>query len=282
MLKTIILDINELNTGDSIDAFINNSLFTVIIGVNSFVSGREIMLKMDSTECDHSFLITDNREAADLASGYGIGIAVYTNDNNNPSDFPEALYCIEGIGDMSDRNLLRMYLRYKGLPWDILETDRCLVREITLDDVDSLYEIYSDYDTRKYIEDLFPNRDDEISFTKDYIANQYRFYEYGLWVVVDKETDKLIGRAGIFNRENQDFPELGFVFDKSVWGSGVSTEILTAIMKYAVDELGMDSLCAHTVHENERSKNLLLKLGFKYMGEFQVDKNIFDRYVVNL
>lgn len=282
MLKTIIIDILKLNTDDNIDSFVNNSNFNVIVGIDSFVSGREVKLKIDSTECEHSFLITDNRAAADLASGYGIGIAVYTNGDNNPSNFPEALYCIETIGDMSDRNLQRMYLRYKGLPWDILETEHYLVREITLDDIDSLYEIYSDYDTKRYIEDLFPNKEDEINFTKDYIANQYRFYEYGLWVVIDKETGKLIGRAGIFNRENQELPELGFVFQKSLWGTGISIEVLTAIMKYATDELGMYSLCAHTVHENERSKNLLVKLGFEFAGAFLVDKNKFDRYVIKL
>lgn len=282
MLKTIILDINKLNTVDSLDTFISNSHLTVIIGMDSFVSGREIKLKMDSTECEHSFLITDNRKAADLASRYGIGTAVYTNEGTNPSDFPEALYCIENICDMSDRNLERMYLRFKRLPWDILETEHYLVREITLEDVDSLYELYSDYETKKYIDDLFPNREDEIIFTKDYISNQYRFFEYGLWVVIEKETGNLIGRAGIFDRDNQELPELGFVFKRSLWGSGASTEVLTAIMRYAMDELSMNNLCAHTVHENERSKHLLLKLGFKFVGPFQVDKNIFDRYAINL
>ena len=280
MLNTLILDILELNKSDNFEDLKKNTSYDVIDGISNFLSGKEAFYKLDPTDCEHAFLITDNRIAADIALKYGIGISVYTNGHNNASDFPEALYCIESICDMSDKNLLRMYNRYKCLPWDILETEHFLVREITLSDVDNLYEIYSDYETKQYIEDLFPNRDDEIRFTNDYILNQYRFYEYGLWVVIQKETGKLIGRAGIFNRDNQDLAELGFVFDKSFWGTGASSEVLTAIIEYAKSELGMSSLCAHTVHENIRSSHLLTKLGFSFAGEFLVDDKLFDRYII--
>ena len=270
LLKTLIIDINRLNDGDSIEEFILNTSFSVVKGIANF-SGKNTL---------SAFVITDNRSAANHANYLGLGIAVYTNDLNNAGDFPEALYCIDNLKEMSDKNIERMFLRANDLPWDILESERCLVREITVDDVDRMYAIYSDADVREYIEDLYSEREEEIQYTKDYIANQYRFYEYGLWVVIEKSTNTIIGRAGIFDRPDQDLQEIGFVFAKEYWGRGFATEVLTKIMEYAKEELDIESLYAHVYRENIRSKKLLESLGFSYVCEANVDDKIFDRYKI--
>lgn len=272
-LKTLILDIEKYNATDYVDDFVNATSFNVVLGIDNYLQ--------DSIE-NAAFLVTDNRYAADKALKNDIGIAVYINGENNAADFSEALYCIEEMRDMSDVNLERMYNRFIEKPWDIVETERCIVREITLDDIDGLYEIYSDEETKRYIEDLYEDREEEERFTKDYIANQYRFYEYGLWAVVYRETGRLIGRAGLFMRENQEYPELGFVFDRTCWGKGIAYEVLLAILKYARDELYMNEICAHTDHNNTRSERILRKLGFEYTCEVEIDEKKYDRYVKSL
>lgn len=277
MLKRIIIDINKLNNGDSIDVFLQNTSYFVSIGTGSFENQDRFREYADET-----FLITDNREAANKAALFNVGIAVYTNGENSPADFSEALYCIESICDMSDRNLERMFLRAKNLPWTILTTDRCAVREITENDIDRLYEIYSDEDATRYIEGLYKDRDEEIAYTRDYIKNQYRFYEYGMWIVLDKATGEIIGRAGIFDRANQDTLELGFMFAKEFWGKGIATEVLKAIMEYGKEELGINSIYAHVVHENDKSRHLLEKLSFKYINNVIVEEKSYDRYEADL
>lgn len=272
-LKTVIIDINKLNKGDNLEALCSNISTDVTVGMREFIENSE---QIDFSDC---FLITDNREAAFYAKETGVGIAVYTNGDNNAGDYPEALYCIDNLSEMTEKTLNRIYQRSRNLPWEILKTKRCRVREITVEDVDRLYEIYSDEDVRKYIEDLYEDKEEEIQYTKDYIANQYRFYEYGMWIVEDIKSGEIIGRAGIFDRPNQEYQELGFVFAKEYWGEGYAFEVLTAVMDYVYAELGVETLYAHAVHENIRSGKILRKLGFEFDCESVVDGKVFDRFI---
>lgn len=275
----IIIDINCINEGDSLEAFISATSYDVVLGADNYVSSA-LLQRGEGSEglAEDVFLITDNIGAKNRALAFGIGMAVYITPDNDASRFSEALYCIETLKDMTDDTLLRMYQRAAGIPWLILETDRCLVREITVEDVDRLYEIYADEDVRRYVDNLYENREDEIQYTRDYISSQYRFFEYGLWIVVQKETGTVIGRAGIFDRENQDLKELGFVFSKDVWGQGIASEVLTAVMDYAGTELSVETLCANVQTGNDRSYRLLFRLGF----EKNEDKIIDGKKYINL
>jgi len=281
-LKKIIIDINELNKNDSINEFVRNTDFSCYVlpsAASTYIESCAI------SECAVSefdaFVITDNRNGANFARENNLGMAVYTNGKNNPAEYTNALYCIDCLKEMSDDTLTRMYQRANAIPWNITDTKRCLIREITTEDVLRLYEIYSDKETKQYIEDLYENTEDEIKYTEEYIANQYRFFEYGLWIVIDKETNVIIGRAGLFNRENQDEIELGFVFDKAYWGKGYATEVLTAIINYAKIELSVTSICANVHKDNIRSKRLLEKLSFEYNCENVIDSKAYDKYVLN-
>ena len=267
-MKTVILDIEKLNEGDCIELFLKSTNYNVSMSI--------------SDRTDAAFLVTDKRLSADIALRLGIGFSVYLNGENDASDFKDALYCIDNISTMSDDTLLKMYQRFNNIPWTILETDRCIVREITVEDVDRLYEIYADEDVKRYIEDLYSDKEKEIEHTINYITHQYRFYEYGLWVVISKETNELIGRAGIFDRDKQDATELGFVFEKNSWGKGIATEVLSAIMNYAREELDIKKLYAHADKDNIRSKKLLEKLGFTQTISVMIDEKSYERFESNI
>lgn len=282
MLKRVILDISKLNEGDRSEKFVDNTGFFVMSNMWQFINAAPIDVRRNQIEEDYiksSFLITDNREAADLALHFGLGFSVYTNTYNRAEDFREALYCIDNISEMSDKNIERMYRRANDIPWDILETENFYLREIVVEDVDRLYEIYADEEVKRYIEDLYESKEEEIKYTQEYIKNQYRFYEYGMWIVIDKETNEIIGRAGIFDRAGQELTELGFVFAKDYWGKGVATEVLRAVIDYAHDELEISEMYAHVMNENERSKGLLEKLGFRYLKDVMLDGTSYKRYL---
>lgn len=274
-MKTLFIDIGKLNNGDSLAGLAERFPFE-----DNF--NPLVMASLPAAMLDEAFLITDNRKAADYASMHGVGIAVYLNGENNAGDFPEALYCIESFAEMSAEAIERMYLRAKNLPWEILRTKNVIVREITVSDVDRLYEIYSDADVTRYIENLYENREEEIQFTKDYILNQYRFYEYGMWIVERADTNEVIGRAGIFDRADQEYKEIGFVFAKEYWGRGYAKETLKAIINYANEELEVDTLIAHVMRDNLRSKRLLESLGFVYDRDTVVEENMFERFLLHI
>lgn len=163
--------------------------------------------------------------------------------------------------------LYHVYQRLNHIPWHILDTERMSLRESTIDDVDRFYEIYAkDPDIEKYVENLFENPEDEKLYQKNYIFKIYEFYDFGVWTIDYKESKKVIGRAGLSIVDGYDYPDLGFIIDKDMQNRGLAFEICSAILNYAHNTLGFDTVQARVRPENEKSIHLLKKLGFEFDG----------------
>ncbi len=54
--------------------------------------------------------------------------------------------------------LERIYQRKHGIPWRVIETERTYLREMTVEDVDALYEIYAQEGMTDFIEPLCEKR----------------------------------------------------------------------------------------------------------------------------
>lgn len=97
-------------------------------------------------------------------------------------------YLIEEGAEISESFLERIVRRHLGLPWIIAETGRLLLREFTSGDW-------------KYLDNQ--EREDfggKAGFLA-YVSHQYSFYEYGMWAVVEKAGQSIIGMAGVKNLE---------------------------------------------------------------------------------
>lgn len=164
----------------------------------------------------------------------------------------------------------------------ILKTDRLTLREITVEDVDRLYEIYEGPGITDFIEPLYEDRDEEIVYTKDYIKYQYGFYGYGLWIVVENDTDRIVGRAGLTNRAGYLEAELAYVIEKERQGRGYAQEALRAILSYARDELCLESLNCFVIPGNDISIHLCEKLGFEYLEDADIGGTLMHRYHMTL
>lgn len=160
-----------------------------------------------------------------------------------------------------------------------METSRLLIREMTLEDLDALYEIY-DHEVIRYVEGLYENRLEEEEFTEAYIRNMYGFYGYGIWILQLKD-GRIIGRAGISNREidNGMTLEIGYVLGSRYWRQGYATEAVTAIMEYAFEELEAEDISCFIKPDNIPSANLAKKLGFENLGIVCCEKEKYVRYV---
>ncbi len=226
--------------------------------------------------------ITDNPLYHKLLHDNSLPVIVYLHDNNRNKNFSYAEYAIEKIDEIEYESLKLAYQRLTGQPWTILETDRCIIRESTVDDVNSFYEIYAEPSITKYMENLYSDRDEEIAYIKDYIKNVYAFYGYGMWTVLDKACKKVIGRAGINWREDFDIPELGFVIAVPFQRQGYAYEICRAIIEYGHKELGFNTFQVLIMEENKISKALCEKLGFTYAEKVLLDGIQYDRMVLRI
>ena len=277
MITTVLLLIEHYNEGETQQ---EARTYLESLGLSCCTSEEAAL---EHPDCSNTFAITDDRDIANRLKQNGIGFAVYANAKSNASSFPDALYLIEQIRSLSLLQLDRMLLRFLKLPWTIVTTSRCIVREITLEDVDDLYRIYNESDTAfLYTEGLYEDPDRERAYTRDYIDQQYRFYEYGIWIVTDLKTGEVIGRAGIDNRAGYDDPEIGYAFSVSYRHKGYAYEVCSAILDYAASALQIEKLNAFTIRENTDSVRLLKRLGFHFIQEVTLGDTKHDRYGITL
>ena len=191
-------------------------------------------------------------------------------------------YIFEDFATLDYDYLDMVYRRYHKIPLDILETERLKVREITLEDAARLYEIYSDTSAAEYMERFCPKRETDPEFIQSYIDNMYAFYGYGMWGVCEKESGRLIGRAGLSNREfyGRVFHELGYIISKDCRWQGYATEACSAIIEYARCKLSSEALICLINQKNLISKKLAIKLGFEYNCVVTVGGEPLELYVL--
>ena len=293
---------------DLMEDLINNGVKNVTLNPDAPVPSIEIP--------EGSYTITDNEMGVKFAEEYDTGYLYYSSKSyphqsdlrsdslpstdalsasKRASKCSTGAFCpnrgkplkaecvIEGFDEVTADFIEKMFQRKNGIPWTILETERTILREITLSDINDLFELYKDPDIIRFIPPLQLTREEELDFQREYIKHMYGFFGYGFWNVLDKNSKKLIGRAGLSNREGFEDMELGYLFTPDYRGKGIATEVCTAIIKYAADILGAEKLNAFIHPENTKSVRLAEKLGFKYTGEeIESMGNVLVRYVLDV
>ena len=191
-------------------------------------------------------------------------------------------FAVEGMKDVDWEYLNKVYQRFNGEPWSITETVRCTLREMEPADVDALYELYSGPNVTRYTEPLFPKKEQEEQYIKDYIENVYKYYGFGTWLIHRKEDGKLIGRAGFNYRPGYEEAELGFIIGEPFWRQGYAYEVCAHLMELADKVYEFGRIQALVKKENIASVCLLEKLGFTYFEEVNLEGESYQRYLAEL
>ena len=212
---------------------------------------------------------------------YAIG---YAHADNSAEHFSGAPYIVQEPDLVDADSYVKMYQRAAGLPWTILETKRCLVREFTEEDLDGIYALY-DAQACRFLQPPSADRAREREILRAYIERIYGLYGFGHWAVfLKEEPDVLIGRIGysaITSRQEQEAQALGLsVFDADFgflvgakWrGQGIAEEVSRALLRYGFTELGFTCVRADARNDNAASQHLLTKLGFVPAGSCTPEK----------
>ena len=269
--KGIIALKNELNT--QLDRYKNEVEVFIYMTVEELV--QSVLQEKDST-----LLIAATDTTISLGRELGVATMAYANPDFQNQTYYGVDMIVEGFEEVDVDFLEKVYLRYHRIPWTILETERCVVRELCLDDLDELFELYGDGEIDKYTEPLYPY-EEEKEFQRAYIENMYRYFGYGMWLVFSKESGKLIGRAGLEHREYHEEIELelGYIISTAYQGQGYATEVCGAILEYAREHAGFERINTLIEDGNEISERLSRKLGFVHEEDFELDGKIMHRYI---
>lgn len=229
-------------------------------------AGYQVFLEKEPEEtgcCPREcMLVTDCPEMFAKGKRRGFACVFYTGEGSTEGGNFQAEYAVESLEALTPFYAEMIYCHTRGLPCTIARTERLFLREMTVEDVSRLYEIYQEPEITRYMENLYEDEAEEVEFTRAYIQHMYRFYQYGMWSVCLKD-GYLIGRAGISHREinGESQLEVGYVIDKKYQRRGYALEALREVVKYAQNHLGAEFLNAFIRVGNSASVGLLKKLG---------------------
>lgn len=221
---------------------------------------REDLKKEASLQKEGILYITDDEKILKALKMRQVPVAVWFHEENREQDLSEALYGVEAPEVLKLDFYERVYRREKGIPWDILETKRCIVREMIPEDGRDFARIYQDPIVRTYMKDFHTDAEGEAQYIREY-QQRYRFYEYGVWSILLKETGQVIGRAGFSETEEESIPCLGYVIDAEWRRQGLAYEVCSAILDYAKDVLEFEQIYLYAEKGNVASLKLAEKLG---------------------
>lgn len=214
--------------------------------------------------------ITDSAPAAKALMEAQKPLLVCLHDGNRDADFGAAGFVVEEPQEQEAKYFEQVYRRFAGIPWDIAETPRCLIREMCPEDAPRLEEIYAEPSVNRFLGGFYPEEvrgdaEQKRLFLEKYIQNVYGFYGYGIWTVVEKESGEIIGRAG-FRSGGDGIPDLGYVIDPVRQRRGFGFEVCGALLRYGAEELGFRQVKALVEPDNLSSAALCRKLGFAERG----------------
>lgn len=155
----------------------------------------------------------------------------------------------------------------KNLPNEnnVYETERLMIRKISVDDKEFVFELYNRPKFIKYIGDRGIN---SISDAENYIKNrflpQFDRLGFGNYLVLTKDKGEKIGAVGIFEREGLDVVDIGFSLLEEFEGKGYAFEAAQKVKSIGMDIFGLHKISAITTKDNFSSQNLIIKLGLSF------------------
>ena len=153
----------------------------------------------------------------------------------------------------------------------ITQTERLKIRYVTLDDVEPMFRLYNSEGFLTYIGDR--NIRSIADCEKALLDGPIKMYEdhgFGLFAVEDRQTGEFLGICGLIKRDELDDVDLGYGFLPEAEGKGYATESSRAMVDYAKDHEGLNSLVAITQSRNTGSIKVLEKVGMHFEKEIEV------------
>ena len=197
----------------------------------------------------------------------GAAFCGYSHSGNTSQNLKRADYILMEPQWVDRDSLVKIWQRQRHLPWTILETARCEVREFVPEDLEAIRALY-DEEAVRFLEAPSEDTAKEKKILEAYIDRVYRLCGYGHWAVLSRQTGELVGRIG-FSFPNSPAPgpapdaSFGYLVRKDWRGKGIAREVCAALIEYGFSQLGFERIGADTALSNTASDKILRSFGFR-------------------
>lgn len=166
------------------------------------------------------------------------------------------------------------------------ESERLLYRPIGISDANALFELDSNPNVHQYLGNNPVTSIDEVLGYINSIQQQYIHNGIGRFAAVRKETNEVIGWAGlkfITEPENNhvNFYDLGYRLQEKHWGKGYASEAAKAWLDYGFKEMNTQKIYASAHVDNLGSNTILQRIGMLKNGQFYWNDLLCNWYEMN-
>ncbi|WP_025819811.1 GNAT family N-acetyltransferase [Shewanella marina] len=151
----------------------------------------------------------------------------------------------------------------------IIETERLILNEQTIDDSKSILAMFSDNDVTQFYDLHFSEENEALALINSDII-RFKESKSVRWAIREKSNNNLIGSCGI-NRfdESNDVAVIGYELMKNSWGKGFATEAVVKVVEYSFSNQSpklINKIEAYVMLGNTASILLLERIGFQCDG----------------
>jgi RimJ/RimL family protein N-acetyltransferase len=153
----------------------------------------------------------------------------------------------------------------KALP--TLETDRLILRKMTLDDAEAIFAYASDPEVTRYVTwETHHSIEDSRAFL-ELALDKYESGGEPDWGIVYKGDHHFVGACGLVTWETVHArAEVGFVLSREYWGRGLMPEAVRALFSFGFDMMNLNRIEARCIAENVASARVMEKAGMTHEG----------------
>lgn len=158
----------------------------------------------------------------------------------------------------------------------VVETSRLVLRQITMADVDAVFNIRNQSVTGPYTARLpFESKKEALEIIKK-MQDAYETSSGISWGITEKGNPTMIGSIGFWRIERENYrAEIGYALLPSFWNKGYMSESILSIIDFGLKHTDIHSVVANLHPDNIASEKVLLKAGFVKEGYFK-ENYFFD------
>ncbi len=169
-----------------------------------------------------------------------------------------------------------------AIPFPFLNTERLYLRKILPSDLDQVHYFRSDKEINKFIKRPQPQTLEMAAAHIEKISAEIRTNKSITWGIMLQDSQVLIGSICLWKfSEDMKTAEVGYDLDPKFHGKGIMSEALKAVLDFAFNRSGFETIKAYTDFRNISSKKLLKLHGFIPSYVF-IDPNNQDNTVYYL
>ncbi len=155
-------------------------------------------------------------------------------------------------------------------PFPTLTTDRFVLRQISQDDAEMMFEMRSDREMMAYIpRPLAKTMEDATALIQTMLDGGEKGESF-LWAISYKNDTKLLGTIGYYRLKPEHYrAEVGYLLHRDYWQKGIMYEVLQSVLEFAFKDMNCHSIEAIIDPDNVASARLLEKCGFVKEAHFK-------------